>query len=248
MTQSTSVRADAACPPTVTGGTPLPASNPWVFGNGVSGGIAVVQCDFSTGQAAIAAANAYYPSGTTYLLGGPYGAWTTYGFYGEVTPGTPSTTTTTSTTTSTSSTSTTTTTQSTSTTSGSGTITIYDHRVYATYWAPCFATACTNPTAWCTTSCTGPGASMWVSLCSDPGCSNVVATGFADEGGHTFTGLTAGATYYIYPSDCDLCHGSTHDVLFDHWGTGGNTRPLAVIADGTSVDAWYTCTNGCGGV
>ncbi len=86
---------------------------------------------------------------------------------------------------------------------------------------------------------------MWVILYDSAG--NVVATGFADENGHTFTGLTPGATYYIYPADCKLCHSSTHDVLFDHWGSGGNTRPLAVVASGTTVDAWYICNNGCGG-
>jgi hypothetical protein len=89
---------------------------------------------------------------------------------------------------------------------------------------------------------------MWVVLYDSSG--NVVATGFADENGHTFTGLTAGATYYVYPADCDLCHGSTHDVLFNHWDNNVNstTRPLPVIANGTSVSAWYTCTNGCSGV
>jgi hypothetical protein len=77
---------------------------------------------------------------------------------------------------------------------------------------------------------------------------NVVATGFADENGHTFTGLSASATYYVYPADCASCHGSTHDVLFNHWGSGSTTRPLAVTATGTSLDAWYICTNTCGGV
>jgi hypothetical protein len=86
---------------------------------------------------------------------------------------------------------------------------------------------------------------MWVTLYNSAG--TAVASGFADENGLTFTGLTAGATYYVYPGDCKLCHGSTHDVLFDHWGTGGNTRPLPVVAGGNSVDAWYICTNGCTG-
>jgi hypothetical protein len=86
---------------------------------------------------------------------------------------------------------------------------------------------------------------MWVVLYDASGA--VVGTGFADENGHTFTGLNAAATYYLYPSDCAQCHSSTHDVNFDHWGTGGNTRPLPVAATGTSVDAWYICTNGCGG-
>ena len=128
---------------------------------------------------------------------------------------------------------------------GPGTITIYDHRIPASYWADCFATTCTNPLASCDTSCTGPGASMWVVLYDSAG--NVVGSGFADENGHTFTGLSPTATYYLYPSDCDLCHSSTHDVLFNNWGSGSTTRPLPVVANGGYYDAWYTCTNGCGG-
>lgn len=131
---------------------------------------------------------------------------------------------------------------------GPGTITIYNHRTPAYYWADCFAANCTNPLSSCDTACTGPGASMWVILYNSAG--NVVATGFSNENGLTFTGLNPSTTYYLYPSDCDLCHGSTHDVLFSHWGANNDTttRPLAVVANGAYVDAWYTCTNGCGGV
>jgi hypothetical protein len=124
---------------------------------------------------------------------------------------------------------------------GPGTITIYDHRTPQSDWAPCFALVCNLGT--------GPGASMWVVLYDSAG--SVAATGFSNENGYTFSGLNPSATYYLYPADCDLCHGSTHDVLFSHWGDGpaGSTaRPLAVIANGAYVDAWYTCTNGCGGV
>ena len=129
-------------------------------------------------------------------------------------------------------------------------ITVFDHRIPATYWADCFVTTCTNPLASCNTNCTGPGAAMYVVLYDSSG--NVVGTGFANENGYTFTGLTAGVTYYIYPSDCDNCHGSTHDVLFSYWGTSSgaeinSTRPLAVVV-GESVNDWYTCTNGCSGV
>jgi len=119
-----------------------------------------------------------------------------------------------------------------------GKITIYDHRMPQSDWAPCFALACTTGT--------GPGASMWVALYDSAG--TVVASGFSNENGYTFTGLNPSATYFVYPADCDLCHGSTHDVLFSHWGGGNTTRPLAVIANGTSVDAWYLCTSTCGGV
>src|SRR5205823_14749095 len=83
---------------------------------------------------------------------------------------------------------------------GPGTIRIYDHRVPASYWDSCFATTCTNPLASCDTTCTGPGASMWVVLYDSAG--KVVATGFSDENGLTFTGLSSKATYYLYPADC----------------------------------------------
>ena len=119
-----------------------------------------------------------------------------------------------------------------------GTITIYDHRTPQSDWAPCFALVCDLGT--------GPGASMYVGLYGSNG--TLVGTGFSNENGLTFTGLNPSATYYIYPSDCDLCHGSTHDVLFSHWGDGNTTRPLAVTANDTSVNAWYICTSTCGGV
>jgi hypothetical protein len=121
---------------------------------------------------------------------------------------------------------------------GPGTITIYDHRVPQSDWAACFALVCNAGT--------GPGASMWVVLYDSSG--TAVATGFSNENGYTFTGLNPSATYYLYPADCDQCHTSTHDVLFNHWGDGTSTRPLAVAATGTFVDAWYICTNTCGGV
>lgn len=122
---------------------------------------------------------------------------------------------------------------------GLGTITIYDHRAPQSDWASCFATVCNAGT--------GPGAAMWVTLYDSSG--SVVATGFSNENGLTFSGLNPSATYYLYPADCDQCHTSTHDVLFNNWGTGSdNTRPLAVVANGSFVDAWYICTNGCGGV
>jgi hypothetical protein len=121
---------------------------------------------------------------------------------------------------------------------GPGTITIYDHRTPQSDWAPCFATTCNAGT--------GPGASMWVALYDSSG--HVVATGFSNENGLTFSGLANGGTYYLYPSDCDSCHSSTHDVLFSHWGSSSSTRPLPVIASGTYYDAWYICTNTCGGV
>ena len=121
---------------------------------------------------------------------------------------------------------------------GPGTITIYDHRVPQSNWAACFALVCNAGT--------GPGASMWVVLYDSSG--TLVATGFSNENGYTFAGLNPSATYYLYPADCTLCHSSTHDVLFNHWGDGSSTRPLAVAATGTFLDAWYICTSTCGGV
>ncbi len=59
-----------------------------------------------------------------------------------------------------------------------GTITIYDHRTPQPDWAACFALVCSAGA--------GPGASMWVSLYDSAG--NVVATGFSNENGLTFTG------------------------------------------------------------
>ena len=129
--------------------------------------------------------------------------------------------------------------------SGSGNsstgITVTANRIPADYWAPCFALICSRGT--------GPGASMFFTLYYSNG--SVVGTGFADEHGFTFTGLEPNATYYVYPADCDNCHGSTHDVLFQYWANSSgieinSTRPLAVTV-GETVNAWYSCTNGCGG-
>ncbi len=119
-----------------------------------------------------------------------------------------------------------------------GTITVYDHRLPQSNWAACFALVCSAGT--------GPGASMWVVLYNSTG--TIVGTGFSNENGLTFSGLNPSATYLVYPADCDLCHGSTHDVVFSHWGDGSATRPFAVTANDTSVSAWYACTNTCGGV
>jgi hypothetical protein len=119
-----------------------------------------------------------------------------------------------------------------------GSITIYDHRMPQSNWAACFALVCGAGT--------GPGASMWVVLYDSAG--TIVGTGFSNENGLTFSGLNPSATYLVYPADCTLCHTSTHDVLFNHWGDGSATRPLAVTANDTSLIAWYNCTNTCGGV
>jgi len=116
-------------------------------------------------------------------------------------------------------------------------ITVYAARISAPYWAPCFALVCTAGT--------GPGASMEFILYDSSG--NIIATSLSNENGHTFTGLTPGAMYYVYPTDCDLCHGSTHDVVFEYWNNDTSTvRPLAVTV-GETLTAWYSCTNNCTG-
>ena len=117
---------------------------------------------------------------------------------------------------------------------GPTTIIVFAHRLPAAYWAPCFASTCTAGT--------GPGATMYFILYDSQG--NVVSTAFANEVGLVFSGLAPGATYYVFPEDCNLCHGSSHDVVFQHWGDGGTTRPLPAVP-GSSLDAWYSCTNGC---
>jgi hypothetical protein len=116
----------------------------------------------------------------------------------------------------------------------SGGITVSANRIQASYWDPCFATTCSAGT--------GPGTTMYFVLYDSSG--NVVQTGFADEHGYTFSGLNPSATYYVYPDDCNACHGSMHDVVFQRWGDGGTVRPIAATV-GSSLDAWYSCTNNC---
>ena len=127
-----------------------------------------------------------------------------------------------------------TTTTSTPSTAG---ITVYAHRIPASYWDPCFAPTCSAGT--------GPGALMYFELWDSAG--NFVQDGYADENGLTFSGLNAGTTYNVYPDNCNRCHGSNHNVVFQYWGDdSSNTRPRAATV-GTNLDAWYSCTNNCAG-
>jgi len=114
---------------------------------------------------------------------------------------------------------------------GQGTIVLHAHRIPSSDWASCFALTCDVGT--------GPGASMYFLVYNGSGA--IVAMGFADETGTSVTGLNVGATYDVYPADCDLCHASTHDVVFDHWASGIAVRPLSVIAQSAplSLDAYY---------
>jgi hypothetical protein len=127
-------------------------------------------------------------------------------------------------------------------TAGSAGITVSAHRIPASYWGPCFATTCTNPDASCGTSCTGEGTAMYFALYDSSGA--FIAGGFANENGFTFRGLSRGVTYYLYPEDCDMCHGSAHDVVFEQWENGSTANPISVSV-GENLDAWYSCTNGC---
>jgi hypothetical protein len=114
-------------------------------------------------------------------------------------------------------------------------ITVYAHRIPAAYWDPCFATTCSAGS--------GPGATMYFELWDSLG--NLVQSGYADEGGYTFSGLTAGTTYYVYPFDCNSCHGSNHNVVFQYWGDNQSTVKPRPATEGASLNAWYSCTNSC---
>ena len=112
----------------------------------------------------------------------------------------------------------------------------YAHRIPASYWDPCFATTCSAGV--------GEGTTMYVELWDAAG--NVLQSGYADENGWAFKGLNPSTTYYVYPYDCDACHGSSHNVVFEYWGDNHSTvRPRATLP-GASLNGWYSCTNGCG--
>lgn len=114
-------------------------------------------------------------------------------------------------------------------------ITVYAHRIPASYWDPCFATTCSAGT--------GPGATMYFGLYDSSG--KLIQSGFADENGYTFSDLNPNDTYYVYPADCGFCHTSLHDVVFEYWGDNHSTvRPRATTT-GSSLDAWYSCSNSC---
>lgn len=116
-------------------------------------------------------------------------------------------------------------------------ITVYAHRIPASYWDPCFAATCSAGT--------GPGATMYVELYDSS--MNLVQSGYANENGYTFSGLNPLEKYYVYPDDCDNCHGSPHDVVFTYWGdTHTNDRPRQSTT-GEQLHAWYSCTNNCAG-
>lgn len=116
-------------------------------------------------------------------------------------------------------------------------ITVRAHRIYADYWDPCFAEVCDAGY--------GPGVGMYIEL--DDTWGNYVDSGFADENGYTFSGLDPNETYYVYATSCYDCNGNPHDVLFEYWEDNGSSDYPRETTTGTELDAWYDCTNGCGG-
>ena len=115
--------------------------------------------------------------------------------------------------------------------SGQGVIVFHAHRISSADWASCFALKCNAGT--------GPGATMYFVVYNSTGA--LVTHGFADESGTRVIGLNTGQIYSIYPADCDLCHNSTHNVVFDHWGDNSTIRPRPFMANSSplSVDAYY---------
>ncbi len=116
-------------------------------------------------------------------------------------------------------------------------ITVYANRIPASYWAPCFALACSAGT--------GPDASMYFALYDSSG--NQIQGGYASEQGYTFTGLNPNTIYYVLPENCNVCHGSTHDVVFQYWGDNSSTTTPIAATVGTNLEAWFSCTNNCSG-
>jgi hypothetical protein len=115
---------------------------------------------------------------------------------------------------------------------GQGSILYRAHRVADPTWAPCFALTCDAGT--------GPGASMYFVVYNSSGA--IVANGFADETGTIIKGLSVESTYYVYPTDCNMCHNSTHNVVFDHWADDGSSarpRGFAVSSTQQNADAYY---------
>lgn len=100
-------------------------------------------------------------------------------------------------------------------------IIVYAKRVPSPSWGETFTSA---------------NAGMFIMLMDSSNA--MIQKGIVDENGYAFTGLKKGATYYVYPADCDGCHGSEHDVDFRHWKDGSTARPRAVTT-GSSVEAYF---------
>jgi hypothetical protein len=111
-------------------------------------------------------------------------------------------------------------------TEGTGTLNLFAHRIPSEHWSATFAG--------------NPPVGMWFTLHNSKGF--IVFKGYFNEDGvfdekfnkiGTITGLNAAETHYIFASGCDECHGSDHDVLFDHWEDGGtdNPRTLSTLND-----------------
>jgi hypothetical protein len=108
-------------------------------------------------------------------------------------------------------------------TGGPGQITVSAFRIPSPYWSDFFL----------------GGAQMWFDVYDSEG--TLVYYGFTDEAGNTVTGLKSGESYWVWPQDCDKCHGDKHDVKFDHWENGSTKNPRLVEAkdSGVTVGAYY---------
>jgi hypothetical protein len=71
----------------------------------------------------------------------------------------------------------------------------------------------------------------------------LVSSGLTDESGKTVTGLKSGESYWVWPQDCDKCHGGDHDVAFRYWDNDptNTVNPRSVVAQdsGVNVGAYY---------
>jgi hypothetical protein len=69
----------------------------------------------------------------------------------------------------------------------------------------------------------------------------LVTNGHADERGVLITGLQVGGTYFLSPENCEDCHGSTHDVIFNNWEDCSTERQrmITIAADQRSYSATY---------
>lgn len=86
-------------------------------------------------------------------------------------------------------------------------------RLPSEHWGPTFESA---------------NAQMFFAIYDSDGV--LVTADFASESG-TIVKLEQDKDFYIYPADCEKCHGDNHDVIFKHWKDQTNTeRPRHIVA------------------